>query len=244
MCYGDDARPPAPPVVGPVAEHGDLVLRSADGTAFSAYRAHPATPSNRAVVILPDVRGLHGFYRELALRWAEAGLHALAIDYFGRTAGVGPRPDDFPYQEHREKVDFANVAQDASAAIGWLRDTTGVTAVFTVGFCFGGAMSWRQAAAGDGLAGAIGFYGIPSRVADRVDAIDAPLLVLAAGQDFTPVAEVEAFAARVRERGVEVGLQVYPDAPHSFFDKHFGEHREACADAWHRMLAFVDHYAV
>jgi carboxymethylenebutenolidase len=39
-------------------------------------------------------------------------------------------------------------------------------------------------------------------------------------------------------------VQVYPDAPHSFFDKLSGEHREACADAWHRMLAFVDHYAV
>jgi len=244
MCYGDDALPPAPPVVGPVAEHGDLVLRSADGTAFATYRAHPAAASNRAVVILPDVRGLHGFYKELALRWAEAGLHAMAVDYFGRTAGVGPRDDGFPYQEHREKVEFGNVAQDVSAAIGWLREHTGTTAVFTVGFCFGGAMSWRQAAAGDGLAGAIGFYGVPSRVADRVDAISAPLLILAAGKDFTPVSDVEAFAGRVREHGVEVGLQVYPDAPHSFFDKHSAEHREACADAWHRMLAFVDHYAV
>ena len=28
MCYGDDARPPAPPVQGPVGEHGDLVLES------------------------------------------------------------------------------------------------------------------------------------------------------------------------------------------------------------------------
>ena len=201
MCYGDEARPPAPPVVGPVAEHGDLVLRSTDGTAFGAYRAHPVTPSNRAVVILPDVRGLHGFYKELALRWAEAGLHAVAIDYFGRTAGVGPRDDGFPFQEHREKVEFANVAQDVSAAIGWLRETTDVSAVFTVGFCFGGAMSWRQAAAGDDLAGAIGFYGVPSRVGELTDAITAPLLILAAGKDFTPVADVEAFAARVRERG-------------------------------------------
>jgi carboxymethylenebutenolidase len=58
------------------------------------------------------------------------------------------------------------------------------------------------------------------------------------------VSEVEAFAGRVREHGVEVTMQVYPDAPHSFFDRTFAEHREACADAWHRMLAFVDRYAV
>jgi carboxymethylenebutenolidase len=244
MCYGDDARPPAPPVTGPVGEHGDLVLTSRDGTAFAAYRAHPADESNRAVVILPDVRGLHPFYEELALRWAEAGLHAVAIDYFGRTAGLGPRGDDFPYQEHREKVEFDNVTQDASVAVAWLREQTGATAVFTVGFCFGGAMSWRQAAAGDALAGAIGFYGVPARVADLVDSISAPLLILAAGRDFTPVSDVEAFAHRVQERGVDAALHVYPDAPHSFFDRHFAEHRAESADAWHRMLAFVDRYAV
>jgi carboxymethylenebutenolidase len=105
-------------------------------------------------------------------------------------------------------------------------------------------MSWRQAAAGNGLAGAIGFYGIPSRVAEVADRIADPLLILAAGRDFTPVSEVEAFAERVRADGVEVRMQVYPDAPHSFFDKSFGQHREDCADAWHQMLAFVDHYAV
>ena len=57
-------------------------------------------------------------------------------------------------------------------------------------------------------------------------------------------AETEAFADRLRQRGVEVAMQVYPDAPHSFFDRTFAEHREDCADAWHQMLAFVDRYAV
>jgi carboxymethylenebutenolidase len=244
MCYGDDARPPAPPVLGPVGEHGDLVLESADGTRFAAYHAHPEAASNRAIVIFPDVRGLHVFYRELALRWAEAGLHAIAFDYFGRTAGIGSRDEDFSYKEHVDKLTFASLAQDASAAVAWIRAQTGATAVFSVGFCFGGAMSWRQAAAGDDLAGSIGFYGIPSRVVDVADRISAPLLMLAAGQDFTPVPEVEALADRVRAHGVEATLHVYPDAPHSFFDRTFAEHREDCADAWHQMLAFADRYAV
>jgi carboxymethylenebutenolidase len=244
MCYGDEARPPAPPVVGPVGEHGDVVLESADGTRFSAFHADPQAPSNRAIVIFPDVRGLHSFYRELAMRWAEAGLHAVAFDYYGRTAGTGSRDEEFSYHEHLDKLDFATVAQDASAAVARVRQRTGATAVFTVGFCFGGAMSWRQAAAGDDLAGSVGFYGIPSRVVDVADRIAAPLLILAAGQDFTPVAETAAFADRVRQRGVEVTMQVYPDAPHSFFDRSFADHREDCADAWHRMLAFVDRYAV
>ena len=70
----------------------------------------------------------------------------------------------------------------------------------------------------------------------------APLLLLAAGQDFTPVADVEQFAERVRAAGVEAELHVYPDAPHSFFDRSFAEHADASADAWSRILDFVDRH--
>ena len=103
-------------------------------------------------------------------------------------------------------------------------------------------MSWRQSAAGHGLAGCVGFYGVPSRVTDVVDGMRAPLLLLAAGQDFTPVDEVEKFAGQVREAGVEAELHVYPDAPHSFFDRSFAEHADDCADAWRRMLAFIERH--
>ena len=91
MCYADDARPPAPPVQRPIASHGELVLESADGTRFGAYQARPEEPAGTGVVILPDVRGLHRFYAELACRFAEAGLEAVTFDYFGRTAGIGSR---------------------------------------------------------------------------------------------------------------------------------------------------------
>ncbi|MGE5830262.1 MAG: dienelactone hydrolase family protein, partial [Micromonosporaceae bacterium] len=219
MCYGDDARPPAPPVSGPVGDHADLVLTSSDGTQFGAYFAHPATASPTGVVILPDVRGLHSFYRELAQRFAEAGRHAVAIDYFGRTAGIGARDEDFPFREHMEKTASATVAEDVGAAVAWLRGQPSVTTVFTVGFCFGGAQSWALSAGGHGLAGCICFYGGPSRVADLVPLMRAPLLMLAAGQDFTPVQEVQDFAARVQAEGVPVQVEVFPDAPHSFFDR-------------------------
>jgi carboxymethylenebutenolidase len=239
MCYSDDASPPAPPVVGPLGDHGDLVLTSADGTNFGAYYAHPALPAQSGVVVMPDVRGLHTFYKELARRFAEAGIHAVAIDYFGRTAGIGPRDEDFPFREHVEQLDRTKTDEDVAAAVAWLREQPSVRSVFTVGFCMGGALSWGQSAAGHGLAGAIGFYGIPSRVIERVPQLAAPLLMLAAGQDFTPVDEVERFADQVRANGVEAELHVYPDAPHSFFDRTFAEHRADCDDAWRRLLDFV-----
>jgi carboxymethylenebutenolidase len=115
--------------------------------------------------------------------------------------------------------------------------------VFTVGFCMGGSISWGQAAAPHGLAGCIGFYGVPSRVAERIPDMRAPLLVLAAGQDFTPVEEVEKFVAEVEAAGGRAELHVYPDAPHSFFDRAFDQHAAACDDAWRRILDFVDTHA-
>src|SRR5438445_9276676 len=103
MCYADEARPPRPPVVAGGAEDaGDLTLHSADGTEFMAYHARAAVPNGAGIVILPDVRGIHEFYKELARRFAEAGVHAIAIDYFGRTAGLAARDESFEFRPHVE----------------------------------------------------------------------------------------------------------------------------------------------
>ena len=243
MCFGDDARPPAPPVSGTVGDHGDLVLMSPDGTQFGAYYAHPAEHAANAVVIMPDVRGLHSYYKDLTQRFAEARLHAVAIDYFGRTAGIGPRDEGFPYRQHVERTELPKVAEDVGSAVAWLRQHPGIRSVFTVGFCFGGSRSWAQSAAGHDLSGCIGFYGRPELIGDLVPMMRAPLLLMAAGADDTPVEAVEAFAAQVRGEGVEAAVEVFPGAPHSFFDRSFAEHRDACSRAWQVMLDFVDSHS-
>lgn len=244
MCFDDHARPPAPPVKGAVSEHGEVHLQSADGAEFAAYYAYPVRRAQNGVVVMPDVRGLHGFYQELAQRFAEMGVLAVAIDYFGRTAGVGFRDDSFPYREHADQVQPAEVDLDVAAAAAWLRGDLDhdVSAVFTVGFCAGGSLSWAQSGAGHGLAGCVGFYGRPSQVAYRLPDLQAPLLLLAAGQDDTPVEEVEQFADQVRAAGVGAELYVYPDAPHSFFDRASGRYDAECADAWQRIMAFIDRH--
>jgi carboxymethylenebutenolidase len=246
MCYGDDALPPAPPVTGAVGDHGELFLLSADGTEFAAYYAYPQTRTRSAVVVLPDVRGLHRFYRDLAERFAAVGLVAIAIDYYGRTTELGSqRGDSFPFREHADRLEPAQVTQDVHAAVEWLRGDRDhdVEAVFTVGFCAGGGLSWRQSAADHGLAGCIGFYGRPARVADQIGSMRVPLLLLAAGQDDIPVEEVERFAEQARANGVDAELHVYPDAPHSFFDRTSGNYQEECDDAWRRVLAFIDRHS-
>src|SRR6185369_10047749 len=80
MCFDLDSRPPIDPIAGGSLDAGPLTLTSADGTAFRAFGARPANPSGAGIVILPDVRGLHPFFEELALRHAEHGIAAVAID--------------------------------------------------------------------------------------------------------------------------------------------------------------------
>lgn len=245
MCTGDDAHPPLPPVRGGAGDFRDLVLTASDGNAFDAHLAHPDAGSTKGMVVLPDIRGLHDFYRELARRFAEAGMNSVAMDYFGRTAGQGTsRAEGFEFRPHVEQLKPDTLTLDISAAADLLRSEEGggCESVFTVGFCMGGAVSWGQAAAGLGLAGCIGFYGQPARVEDRIPDMKAPLLILVAGADFTPVSAFEEFAGKLEAAGVAHDMHVYEGAPHSFFDRGFDQHAEACDDAWRRILAFVEQY--
>lgn len=196
------------------------------------------------MVVMPDVRGLHDFYKELARRFAEAGIDAVAIDYFGRTAGDGARDETFEFRPHVERTTPDGIAADTRAAVEFFRSGQmgDVRSVFTVGFCFGGAQSWRQSAAGHGLAGCVGFYGVPSRVRDVIPRMEAPLLLLVAGADFTPLEEFQKFDAELTEAGVPHRMVVYDGAPHSFFDRTFAEHRDACEDSWRQILSFVRDY--
>src|SRR6266571_664824 len=185
MCYSDDARPPLPPISGAAADQGDMVLTSADGTKLMAYFARASKPTGAGMVVMPDVRGLHNFYKELAQRFAEAGVDAVAIDFFGRTAGIGDRSEAFEYMPHVEKTRQETIRDDVAAGIAYLKSKDGgaVKSVFSVGFCFGGSSSWNQSAGGHSLNGAIGFYGRPERSEPFIPKMKAPILVLVAGND-------------------------------------------------------------
>jgi carboxymethylenebutenolidase len=252
MCFELDSSPPIPVVSGAALFHEELALEARDGNRFAAFAALPDEPSGAGVVVLPDVRGLYRFYEELALRFAERGHAAVAIDYFGRTAGVGKRDDDFPYMEHVAQTTGEGIQSDVGAAVERLRSPVGgsCTAVFTVGFCFGGRNSWLSAAGGHGLAGAIGFYGMPGAGRDgspgprqRAHELEAPILALMGGADQAiSAADIAAFEEALTAAGVEHEIVTYDGAPHSFFDRKQEEFAEASADAWRRLLEFIERY--
>ena len=256
MCFQHDALPPALPPGLAIAAGGaaaePLELTSADGTRFSAALAESPGAREPAVVILPDVRGLYRFYVELAERFAEAGHHAIAIDYFGRTAGTGERENDWDYMPHVDQTQAVQIQQDVAAAIAALQDRTGAQRVVTVGFCFGGSQSFLAATNPElPLAGVVGFYGSLSReragtprVLDRAAEIRHPVLGLFGGADQgIPETDVAAFDRALDEAGVDHEIHAYPGAPHSFFDRKQAEHAEASEDAWRRTLAFLERVA-
>jgi carboxymethylenebutenolidase len=242
MCFDTDSAPPIPVIAGAAISHDDLVLTAADGADFAAFAAEPDQPARTGVVILPDVRGLYRFYEELALRFAERGYAAIAFDYFGRTAGVAKRENEWDYRPHVDQTTPQTVQLDVGACVAYLRDQ-GCTSVFTVGFCFGGRNSWLAAGAGHEVSGAVGFYGRYAQILDEVPRFDAPILALQGGADAAiPHEENAEFERVLREHRKQYELIEYEGAPHSFFDRKQEEFAEASDDAWRRVLEFIGRY--
>jgi len=250
MCFDHDSRPPIRPIAGGALDSREVTLTAADGNNLTAFEARAAEPTGASIVVLPDVRGLHTFYFELALRFAENGIDAVAIDWFGRTAGLGRREDGFDYMPHVDATTWEGVSADIAAGAAHARTlrTDRVASLFAIGFCFGGRMSFLAPTLGLELAGAIGLYGPPAgpgragspAPADVGAQIASPILGIFGGADAgIPPAAIGAFDEALERAGVEHRLITYPNAPHSFFDRKAAEFKEESEGAWAEVLGFI-----
>ena len=254
MCFAFDAHPPdlpadlALPTLAGGAAAELLELTSADGTRFSAALAEAPEGRGPGVVILPDVRGLYRFYVELAERFAQAGHHAIAIDYFGRTAGTGERDNDWDYMPHVMQTRVGagpgrRRRRDRGAARAHGRELDRHRRVLLRRHAVVHGRHQRRArprrrrrllrrprAPARGRPGA--------DRARRRDALPDPRALRRRRRGHPPRAH-RGLRARAREAGVEHEIVTYPGAPHSFFDRSFSEHAEACEDAWRRVLGFL-----
>lgn len=249
MCYDDKARPPAPPNRGGEAHSEDIELEGADGNRFAACIARSSNPIGAQVLIYPDVRGLHGFYRALAIRFAEQGIDALAIDYFGRTAGLTPRDDSFEYMPHVGQMRLPSFYSDVTSALAYLQSGENANRpTFIVGFCMGGTLTLLTGTQSFKLAGLIPFYAGMSRkfgadsptVLEVAQDVHYPVLGLFGGADQgIPLEQVRQLDEELDTAGVEHNIIVYEGAPHSFFDRKAVEFAETSADAWNQLLDFI-----
>jgi carboxymethylenebutenolidase len=249
MCTTHDSRPPIEPISGAAIDSQNLTLKGRDGKTFRAFLAQPEQGTGAGIVILPDVRGLHPFFEELAMRFAERGIDALAIDYFGRTAQSDDRGEGFEHRPHVERARWDNLKGDIAAAVEHLRSLPRPPrSTFTTGFCMGGRLASMSTTLGLGLAGAIPFYGWPTgpsrngtpAPADVAEKIESDLLIFYGEKDEGITRDVrDAYDKALDKAGVKHETVVYPGAPHGFFDRHFDEFADASADAWNRTLAFI-----
>ena len=190
------------------------------------------------------------------MRFAEAGVEAVAIDYFGRTAGTADRDASFDSGPHVAQTTWAGLSADIVAAAAFLRSrgskqagaAVASQAVFVTGFCMGGRVAFLSATLGLRLAGVIGFYGFPGgparndtpAPADSVDSFDCPVLGIFGGADQAiPLSTVQAFRDALTEAGVDNDIVVEPDAPHSFFDRKQADFQVQSDDAWARVRRFI-----
>lgn len=256
MCFDLDSRPPLQPIAGGAVDAGSMTLTSEDGASFLGYQARAAAPSGAGILILPDVRGLHTYYEELALRFAEHGVDAVAIDYFGRSAGLGSRGHDFEYSPHVGRTRWPTLAADIRTGAAALRSIRapepGASRIFATGFCMGGRLTFVSGTLGLDLAGLIGFYGWPTEAwpngtpapVEVAADIGAPVLAIYGEADKAIGPEARtAFDQALGAAGVEHRSITYPGAPHSFFDRKAADHADASAAAWSEVLEFIAAHA-
>ena len=250
MCFDHDSRPPIRPIEGGALDGRELTLTSADGTAFTAFATRAAEPTGAGMIVLPDVRGLHPYYVDLALRFAEHGVDAVAIDYFGRTAGLGRRGPAFDHQPHVTSLTWDGLQADIRAAAAYLRsaDGGGVDRLFTMGFCIGGRIAFLSATLDIAADGVIGFYGWPSgphrtglpAPSEQADRMHGRVLAIFGGADEgIPATAIRTFEAALEAAAVDHRVITYDGAPHSFFDRKADEFVRTSERAWAEVLAFT-----
>lgn len=249
MCFDAESEPPILTPAITSATETRVILNSPDGSRFAAFLARPGSPSGTGVMVLPDLRGLSPFYEQLAVRVAEQGHTALAIDYFGRSAGTQPRDEKFPFMEHVIHITRKTLNEDMAAAAAFLRlpQGGGCERRLAMGFCFGGRQAFLASAPEFSLNGVIGFYGAPGVYPNgspgptqRAAELAGPILAIFGGADAGISSEdISAFGQALRNADIEHEIVIYPGAPHSFFDIKYAEYSAACADAWRRVLDFI-----
>lgn len=216
-----------------------VTIREGD-RALRGYYARPAQAGDRlpGIVVVHENRGLNPHIQDVARRFATDGFPALAVDFLSPVGGT-PTDEDRA-RELIGQLDPKQVVTDASAAIAWLKarpESNGKAGI--VGFCWGGGVVGRTAAADPELDAGVVYYGSPPP-AEAVADIQAPLLLHYAGEDQRINAQVPAFETALQEAGQTYTKHVYEGAQHAFNNdtSQARYNPDAAKLAWERTLAF------
>ena len=217
-----------------------------EGVALIAYLSRPrAEGIYPGVLVIHENRGLTDNQRDITRRLAKAGYVGFAIDLLSRQGGNAAFADEGAAIGAYGQLPPEQMLSDLMASLSYLRSVPYVRADSTaaMGFCAGGAHTWRIATLDPDLRAAVPFYGSNPPL-DVVPNIRAAVLAFYGGEDARLNAGIPDIEQAMREAGKVFEYVVYPGAQHAFFndtrpDVH---HPEAARDAWSRTLAWFGRY--
>ncbi|GLK56512.1 carboxymethylenebutenolidase [Methylopila capsulata] len=192
------------------------------------------------VIVIHENRGLNPHIQDVTRRLAVSGFLAYGVDLLSPLGGT-PADEDAA-REMIGKLDLDKTAATLAAALPVLAarpDSNG--AVGAVGFCWGGGMANRLAAAAPDLKAAVAYYGQPL-ADDRVPQIKAALQLHYAGLDERINAGVPALQKALQANEKEFELYMYEGANHAFNnDANPARYERKAANlAWDRTIAFLE----
>ncbi len=232
---------------------GDVTITTPDGAA-DCYFVHPASGTAPGVLIWPDIFGLRPALRQMGKRLAESGYSVLVVNPFYRAkkaptaenGGATPIQSVMPLARGLNETTHMT---DAKAFIGWL-DTQGSVAknrkMGTQGYCMGGPMAFRTAAAMPGRVGAVAsFHGgglvTEAENSPHLQAAKSKaqfLVAIADNDDKRSPKDKDVLKETFAKANLPAEIEVYTGCAHGWCPPDSQVYNEPNAEkAWSRLLA-------
>ena len=233
----------------------DVAIKTPDGVC-DAYFVTPKEGAHAAVLVWPDIFGLRPAFRQLGKRLAEAGYSVLVVNPFYRTqkspvaadASSTPIQDVFPLARTLNEKTHSD---DAKALIEWLDaqpQTNTKKKIGTIGYCMGGPIVMRTAAAVPDRVGAAGTFhggGLATKNPDSphllIPRMKAQFLIAIAENDDQRDPESKKVLKEAFEQAkLTAEIEVYP-AGHGWCPPDTKVYnREQAEKAWARLLTLFE----
>ncbi|MDB5986690.1 MAG: Carboxymethylenebutenolidase [Nevskia sp.] len=231
------AQPPIAAVNGQNLVYGKLGEQPLLGYFVTPAKASGALPG---VIVFHEWWGLNDNIRQMADQLAAQGYAVLAADMYGGKSTA--TPDDAKQLMATALKNPKDLDRNIDAAYGYLKDTAKASKIATLGWCFGGSMSFEAAQELSGkLAATVIYYGFVNDQPQALAKMKAPVLGLFGGKDGgIPTTTVDAFTKGLEAQGARPIVKIYPEAGHAFANPSGQAYRKDDAeDAWKRTLDFL-----
>jgi carboxymethylenebutenolidase len=254
MMLGAGVAMMLPQVVNAAAvTESDVSVVTPDGTA-DCYFVHPASGAAPGVLVWPDIFGLRPAFRQMGKRLAESGYSVLVVNPFYRTkkAPTAEAGAATPIQQLMPLARGLNETThmtDAKAFVGWLDGQPPVAKnrkIGTQGYCMGGPIAFRTAAAVPDRVGAVGSFHGGGLVTDSPNSphLQAAktkaqfLIAIAANDDARSPKDKDVLKETFANARLAAEIEVYTGAAHGWCPPDSGVYNEPQAEkAWSRLLA-------